>query len=231
VSSLAAILPAAGLSTRFGRRRNKLLEDLGGQSVICRSIEAFASRDDCGLIVVATGFSPQDVPCLGQKRVTLCPGGTCRAESVQRALECVPETIEWVAVHDAARPLVSQELIDRVLGAAQRSGAAGPAQPVHLTIKESDTRLPSTTCRTLPRGRLWAMQTPQIMRRADLMTAFEKCPIPLSEVTDDLQLMELAGFPICLIPGEDDNIKITTPMDLAIARTIFTGRQTTPDLS
>ena len=129
----------------------------------------------------------------------------------------VPVEIEWVAVHDAARPLVSQELIDRTLAAAVEHGAAVPALPVHLTIKQATGPLPARVERTIPRQTLWAMQTPQIMRRAALLEAFEKCPLPLDQVTDDVQLIELAGGAVWLVEGEERNLKITTASDLKIA--------------
>src|SRR5207244_1382072 len=122
-----------------------------------------------------------------------------------------------VAVHDAARPLVDQELIDRTLAAAVEHGAAGPALPVSLTIKEAAGPLPAAVQRTIPRLHLWAMQTPQIMRRNDLIDAFEKCPLPLDQITDDLHLLELAGIQPWLVTGDERNLKITTAADLQLA--------------
>src|SRR5690606_37778407 len=105
-------------------------------------------------------------------RRTFCPGGPSRAHSVLSALEQVPADVQWVAVHDAARPLVSQALIDRTLMAAIEHGAAVPALPVALTIKRATGPLPAPVQATVPRHELWAMQTPQIMRRSDLLEAF-----------------------------------------------------------
>src|SRR5438874_1748671 len=129
----------------------------------------------------------------------------------------VPPEIEWIAVHDAARPLVSPGLIDRTLAAAVEHGAAVPALPVHLTIKQATGPLPARVQRTLPRQTLWAMQTPQFMRRAALLDAFEKCPLPLDQVTDDVQLIELAGGEVWLVEGDERNLKITTSADLHLA--------------
>jgi 2-C-methyl-D-erythritol 4-phosphate cytidylyltransferase len=136
---------------------------------------------------------------------------------VLNALREIPDEIEWVAVHDAARPLVSQELIDRTLAAAVEHGAAVPALAVHLTIKQAQGPLPARVQRTVPRQTLWAMQTPQIMRRGALLEAFARCPIPLEQVTDDVQLIELAGGEVWLVEGEERNLKITTAMDLRVA--------------
>ncbi len=133
----------------------------------------------------------------------------------------MPESIEWVAIHDAARPLVSAALITRTLEAAVRHGAAVPALPVTLTVKQADGPLPARVQRTLPRATLWAMQTPQVMRRRDLLAAFAACPIPLDQVTDDVQVLELNGQDVWLVDGEERNLKITTAIDLHIAETIL----------
>jgi len=219
---LAVILPAAGVSARFGAERDKLLEPLNDLAVIGHSTEAFLARSDVAEVIIPTrrpDLLAPEVP--RDSRIKMCPGGACRAESVRSGLEKIPDSIEWIAVHDAARPLVSQELIDRVLAAALEHGAAVPALPVTLTIKEAAGTLPAPVRRTVPRHELWAMQTPQIMRRADLVEAFARCPVPLHEVTDDVQLLELIGREIWLIPGDEQNIKITTPIDLLVARALM----------
>ena len=127
----------------------------------------------------------------------------------------------WVAVHDAARPLVSSDVIDRTLSAAVAHGAAAAALPVHLTIKQASGSLPAKVDRTVPRQNLWAMQTPQIGRREDFLKCFAACPIPLADVTDDMQLLELCGLPVWLVEGEERNLKITTPIDLQIAESLL----------
>jgi 2-C-methyl-D-erythritol 4-phosphate cytidylyltransferase len=213
----AVILPAAGRSTRFGR--DKLLEPLAGVPVFRRSIDAFAHRGDIARIVVATD-NPHLPPLTRDAAVTYCPGGQTRAHSVLSALRSIGDDIDWVSIHDAARPLVSQELIDRTLAAAADHGAAAPALPVQLTLKQAGP-LPARVERTIPRQNLWAMQTPQIARRSDLLDAFERCPLPLDQITDDLQLLELTGHDVWLIEGEQRNIKITTPLDLRLAEVLL----------
>jgi 2-C-methyl-D-erythritol 4-phosphate cytidylyltransferase len=210
----AAILPAAGSSTRFGANRNKLFEMLDGRTVLQRSVDAFLNRSDVAAVVIPT----RGDLAVGGDKIIRCDGGACRAESVLAGLRAVPPEIEWVAVHDAARPLVSQQLIDRTLAAAFEHGAAVPAMAVHLTIKQATGPLPAKVEKTLPRQALWAMQTPQIMRRAALLDAYERCPIPLDQITDDVQLIELAGGEVWLVPGEEMNLKITTSADLQIAQ-------------
>lgn len=221
MQSLAVILPAAGQSTRFGGPRNKLLENLGGKTVLRRSIEAFLAVDQVRRIVIATSSEAMvdEVALISDGRVRMCAGGASRAESVRNGVgELVDEGgLEWVGVHDAARPLVSRELIERTLSAAMEHGAAAPALAVSLTIKEATGPLPARIQRTVPRQNLWAMQTPQIMRLVDLQGAFARCPIPLEAVTDDVQLLELDGKEAWLVPGEERNIKLTTRGDLELA--------------
>jgi 2-C-methyl-D-erythritol 4-phosphate cytidylyltransferase len=217
----AVILPAAGQSTRFGR--DKLQEKLNGHTVLELSMRAFAQRDDVSQIVLATSKAAQSEAPGGissDPRIKCCLGGSSRAQTVLNALRAVDETIVWVAVHDAARPLVSQDLINRTLEAALQHGAAVPAMPVHLTIKQASGPLPARVTKTIPRKELWAMQTPQIARRAALLEAFERCPIPLEQITDDMQLLELAGHEVWLVQGEERNLKITTPIDLDLARVL-----------
>ncbi len=222
------IIPAGGRGRRFGG--DKLAAVLSGASVLARAIGAFVAADNGwpGTIVIA-GISVVDVDGYTGLRevlancadVRFCAGGDCRGQTVKNALAEVPPEIEWVAIHDAARPLVSVALIHRVLAAAYEHGAAAPALPVTLTIKQASGPLPSAVGRTVPRDGLFAMQTPQIMRRADLAAGIERCFLPLDQVTDDAQLLELAGMPVRLVPGEERNVKITTPLDLALAELIL----------
>jgi 2-C-methyl-D-erythritol 4-phosphate cytidylyltransferase len=229
---LVVILPAAGRSMRFGPGRDKLLEMLEGRAVIARAVGAFLSRSDVGQVLLPTNQRERIEPVLRDEsgqidpRVTFCAGGPSRAESVLIALRLVPDRFEWVAVHDAARPLVSDHLIDRTFAAARQYGAAVPSLPVTLTVKQAHGPLPSRVERTIPRHTLWAMQTPQIMRRADLLAAYESCPLPLGEVTDDTQLLELAGRDVWLVEGEERNLKITTAADIRLAEMWLTA--TTP---
>jgi 2-C-methyl-D-erythritol 4-phosphate cytidylyltransferase len=223
----AVILPAAGRSVRYGGATSKLLQDLAGRPVLAWTLAAFAQREDVAQIVVATS-DPAVAEACGKsldgaalKKLLVVAGGSCRADSVRLAALASSESIEWVAVHDAARPLVSQGLIDRVFRAALEYGAAAAAMAVDLTIKQATGPLPAQVRQTLPRHELWAMQTPQVMRRGDLIEAFEKCPVPLDQVTDDVQLLELIGKVVWLVEGEKRNLKITTVMDLRIAEAIL----------
>ncbi len=217
MEKLAVILPAAGMSSRFGGKRNKLEEMLGGETVLRRSVLAFINRSDVAEVIIAAADVQRTRALVADARVKICAGGANRAESVRAALAEVSSEIEWVAVHDAARPLVSAELIERVFAEAQRHGAAAPALPVGLTIKQAHGPLPAKVLRTVPRDELWAMQTPQVMRKKDLLEAYVKCKIPLAQVTDDIQLLEMLGREVYLVAGEERNLKITTRADLVLA--------------
>src|SRR4051794_10845006 len=152
---LAVILPAAGASTRYGDR-NKLLERIGSTTVLENSIWSLANYEFTTEIFIATG-SPEVIALIKRlppdlaKQVRLCSAGETRAHSVRNALNEVASRYDWVAVHDAARPVVSQELIDRTFRAARQHGAAAPALPVALTIKQATGPLPAKVMRTVPR--------------------------------------------------------------------------------
>lgn len=231
MQSFGVILPAAGRSVRFGGGRGKLLELLAGEPVLRHSVQAFLVRKDVAAVVLAT--SSDDVslltealgPMANDPRLRFCRGGESRAHSVRNALLCVGPEIHWVAVHDAARPLVSQEVIDRAFSVAMEKGAAVPALPVALTIKQATGPLPARVQQTVPRHTLWAMQTPQVMRRADLLAAYESCPLPLEQITDDAQLLELCGKEVWLVDGDECNLKITTKTDLLLAEMILAERR------
>ena len=221
--SVGVIITAGGSSTRFGT--NKLAERLGDRSVLFRSVAAFAQHPRISDVVVAVPATP-DAALAGVideiRASSLAPrvrfvaaAGASRAHTVATALREL--RTDFAAVHDGARPLVSAELIDRVLAAAAEHGAAAPAMPVTSTIKLAGTSLPSAVERTVPRNTLWAMQTPQVMRREVLLDAFARCPIPLERVTDDAQLLELIGVRVMLVAGEERNLKLTTRLDLELA--------------
>jgi 2-C-methyl-D-erythritol 4-phosphate cytidylyltransferase len=218
MAKFALLLPAAGKSTRFGGPRNKVLEFLGNSRVISHAMAPFLAHSDLSKVIIACA-DPADLRSMlpPNDRIEFCHGGASRAHSVLEALRRVPNDVEWVAVHDAARPLISPALVDQTLQAARQFGAAVPALAVTLTIKQATAPLPARVERTIPRQSLWAMQTPQIMRRTDLLEAFANCPLPLDQITDDVQLLELIDKPVHLIAGEERNLKVTTAVDLIIS--------------
>ena len=221
------ILPAAGSGTRFGG--DKLAADLAGRSVLARTAGLFLGRADVAGVTVATadGRRPDHLPA--HDKLATCRGGTCRADTVAAALRSLPESAEWVAVHDAARPLASQELISRCFAAAVQFGAGVPCVRPSGTVKQAahEDDPPLLVMRTLPRRFLWVAQTPQCARRADLLRAIETCPEPPERVTDDALLLELAGRRVTIVQGDPANLKITTPLDLDLA-TLWLARNPTP---
>lgn len=213
-ADIAVILPAGGTASRFGS--DKLLALLHGKPVLRRSAERFVRADVCA-IIVATSSAAHRAALDDLNGVRFADAGTCRAQSVRNALALVPAEARWVAVHDAARPLVSDALIDRAFAMAREHGSAVPALPVKLTIKQATGPLPARVERTLPRSTLWEMQTPQVVSAEALRRAYDTIAHPLDTITDDAQLLELIGEPVMLIDGDERNLKLTTPQDLALA--------------
>jgi len=223
MSSFAVILPAAGSSQRFGSRDKKPFVDLGGRAVWIRSLEAFVTRDDVvqALVVVAESdleeFRERFQASLPFLDVEVVVGGETRMESVGNALAQVRPEIEFVAVHDAARPLVAGKWIDDVFSAAIKHGAAIPAVRVASTLKREGEE--ATIAGTVAREGLWAAQTPQVIRRELLVEAYAHCDDLAA--TDEAQLVEHLGHPVKLVSGSPMNIKITTREDLDMARSLL----------
>lgn len=220
MAKFAVILPAAGKSSRFSlQKRKKTFVELKGRAVWLRAVEHFANRDDVIQTIVV--LAPEDVeffkekfaPNLAFMNVELATGGAERADSVRNALARVRPEADFVAVHDAARPLLVQEWIDRVFRAAEQSGAAILATPVTSTLKRS--RPDGTIDETVSRERLWAAQTPQVFRRQLLLDAYAKQGA--LNPTDEAQLVERFGHPVTLVEGSQLNFKITTHDDFRLA--------------
>jgi 2-C-methyl-D-erythritol 4-phosphate cytidylyltransferase len=220
MAKFAVILPAAGKSTRFNlQKRKKTFVDLRGRAVWLRSAEHFANRDDVVQTIVVV--SPEDLdwfkekfaPNLAFMNVEIVTGGSERADSVKNGLARVRPEADFVAVHDAARPLLVAELIDRVFEAAERTGGALLATPVTSTLKRA--RADKTIEATVSREGLWAAQTPQVFRRDWLLEAYAQQGD--LQPTDEAQLMEQAGRPVTLVEGSSLNIKITTNADFRLA--------------
>ena len=219
-TEISAVLVAAGASTRMGF--DKLSVDLGGETVLHRSIRAFAQCPQVDEIVLVAGknrafVEAQAADC--KKPVQIVTGGATRAESAKNGVLAARGTL--VAVHDAARPFVSAAVIEAVLDAAKQCGAAAPAVPVKDTIKQAvrgDGKTVPAGCRvenTPDRSTLYAVQTPQCFDRAQYLAALEELDAEKARlVTDDCSLFELTGLPVQLTQGDYANRKITTREDL-----------------
>lgn len=226
--SCAALVAAAGNSSRMGGV-NKLLEPLDGIPVLVRTLMALQSAQRVDEIVVAT--REEELVEVSQLcrtyGITKCTkvirGGESRAQSVLlAALEAAPDT-ELLAVQDGARPLVTPELVDRVIAAAARCGAAAPAVPVKDTIKQ--IRDGGAVERTVERESLRAVQTPQVFQGSLLKAALQSAVEKGIAITDDCGAVELLGKVVFLVDGEEENLKITTPVDMILAEALLRARE------
>ena len=224
----AALVAAAGSSSRMGGI-NKLLEPLDGIPVLVRTLTALERAQRVDSIVIAT--REEDLITVSQlcktygiaKCKKVIRGGEDREHSVLlAALEAEPDT-ELLAVQDGARPLVSPALIDRVIEAAQRCGAAAPAIPVKDTIKT--IREDEAVEETLERSRLRAVQTPQVFEASLLKAALQAALDEGAVLTDDCSAVERLGKVVYLIEGEETNLKITTPTDLILAEALLAAEE------
>lgn len=215
----AVILPAAGKSRRFkDPHYRKPYAPLDHRAVWLHSAEKFLNRDDVGqlILVVASedreAFFAKFAPNVAILGIDVVLGGETRVQSVRRALEKVKPELEWVAVHDAARPCLADEWIDRVFAAAQQSGAALLALPVHGTLKRV---VRGQIAETIARRDVWEAQTPQVFRRQLLVEAYGQAGA--EDATDDAQLVERLGHAVRVVEGSPLNLKITTKGDLRLA--------------
>nr|WP_326164817.1 2-C-methyl-D-erythritol 4-phosphate cytidylyltransferase [uncultured Oscillibacter sp.] len=223
-----ALVAAAGSSSRMGGV-DKLLQPLDGVPVLARTLTALQLAAGVDEIVIAA--REEDILEFSQlcrtygisKCSKVVRGGESRAHSVLlAALEASPEA-ELLAVQDGARPLVTPELIDRVITAAARCSAAVPAVPVKDTVKLS--RQDGAVEETLERERLRAAQTPQVFEASLLKAALQSALEQGAPVTDDASAVERLGKTVFLVDGGEENLKITTPLDLAVAEAILQGRE------
>ena len=216
----AAIIVAAGESRRMGDL-DKMKAPLGGKPLLYRSLAAFQKCRAIDRIVLVVNeknleWSRQLVADEGFAKVSdVCPGGERRQDSVTAGLEKL-DNCDWVLIHDGARPLVTVDLIERGLEAAQRTGATVAAVSVTDTIKAAgDDRI---VRQTLPRQNLWAVQTPQVFSIEIIKKAYQRAN---DDVTDDASLVEQSGGEVTLYLGSYDNIKVTTPDDLILAEALL----------
>lgn len=213
-----ALIVAAGLGERLRAGRPKALVELGGRPLVQWSVEVLASVAAIERIVVAL---PAGVEAPAGTVGVL--GGAVRSESVGRALAAAG-TGDPVLVHDAARPLLTVQLVHDTLAAVGHEGvdAAIAAAPVTDTVKRIDSE--NVVIQTLDRAGLWAVQTPQVFRRGALERALDVPDDVLAQATDDAWLVERAGGRVVIVSAPQENLKITTPLDLALAE-MLVGRR------
>jgi len=209
MSKAFAVIAAGGNSVRFGG--NKLLAPLAGKPVILRTLDAFKKASGiCEIIIVAKRESFAEIAALCEG-VTVITGGNSRGESVLNGINAINAADGIVAVHDAARPLVKPELIDRVIAAAAEYGAAVAAVKIRDTVKEVNDGFIAAT---YDREKLYAAQTPQAFD----LRLYREAAAKGVDVTDDSTLFERIGVKVKIIGGDYGNIKITSPEDLAVAK-------------
>lgn len=211
----AAVVVAAGQGRRLPGPVPKPFLLLGGRTVVEHALRAFEDCQWIGPVVVVLPAAHLDIwggdrPA---KVVATVAGGADRRASVAAGLAALPAA-EWVVVHDGVRPFVTAALIERVLAAAERVGAATAAVPVTDSLKEVEGDL---VRRSVSRRGLVAIQTPQAFRTALLRAAHAGVPADAA-ITDDAELVERLGAPVAVVQGDPANVKITTPADLAAAR-------------
>ena len=224
-NTFALIVAAAGKSSRFTRRGafdpsvKKVFAHLGGKPIWLRSVEKFLNRDDVTQVIVVV--APNDIGWfrkyymseINRLLLLVVAGGEERVDSVRNGLIAVSQRVGYVAVHDAARPCVTEQEIAAVFSAAKKHGAALLAAPLVGTIKKVVDRQVEAT---VPRENLWEAQTPQVFRRDLIFEAYQQ---KITDApTDDVQLVERLGKPVHVVPSDSGNIKITTQSDLVLAR-------------
>ena len=221
LKSCGAVIVAAGSATRMGGI-DKVMANLGGEPMIARTVRAFQNCDAITSIVIVTRedlIRPISDLCRDMKKVAaVVAGGSSRQESVHLGLNALPKGMKLAAVHDGARPLISWQVIDRVVRAANTYGAAAPAIPVKDTIKVVSGGLVKETP---DRATLQAVQTPQVFDFDLLRGALKKAETDGASVTDDCSAVERTGMKIKIVEGDERNLKVTTPMDLKIAELLL----------
>jgi 2-C-methyl-D-erythritol 4-phosphate cytidylyltransferase len=226
---LGLVLAAAGSSTRFGPGTTKVLRPLAGKPLLLWSLDAF--RDALPGLAVVVALRPADRPeveALGRahaalRDVVLVDGGATRQESVARGVAALPDALEAILVHDAARPLVSPALVRAVAEAAAREGAAAPALPLTSSVHRADAR--GRLVESLDRGPLRVVQTPQGARADVLRRAIAAARAAGTEATDEVGLLIAAGTPVVAVQGDPENVKVTGPEDLAWAEDLVRRRR------
>lgn len=225
----AAVIVAAGSSNRMGGQ-DKLLAKLDGKSVLSRTLEAFeicTMVDEIVVVTRADRLEEIGAVCALYKKVRIVvPGGETRTDSVMAGIAAVSKNMSLVAVHDGARPLVTQQVICAAIEKAAKFGAAAPAIAVKDTIK---VKRGNAVDYTPERSMLCAIQTPQVFDCDLLRGALQNAKNKNIAVTDDCSAVEALGMTVFVTEGSEENIKITTPLDLDLAVAILNRRDADAD--
>ncbi len=226
-SMLSAIIVAGGTSQRMGL--DKLFAVVAGESVIAHAIRAFDRAPSVSeIIVVAREDRHDEIQKIGRdvgfkKLRSIVPGGQRRQDSVRAGLDAIDAKAEYVGVHDAARPLITPEQIERAFEQCRVYGAAALAQPVNNTLKRADADL--LVIDSVDRHQLYAMETPQIFERKLIEEAYRAVYAQNISVTDEVSAVERLKHKVVLVLNDDFNFKITYPRDLPLAELVLKQRQ------
>ncbi len=216
-----AVIVAAGNASRMGGI-DKVMAELRGEPMIVHTVREFQNCDAISEIVIVTRedlILPITALCKNMPKVTaVVVGGKSRQESVHLGLNALSDKVKLAAVQDGARPLITWQVIDRVVRAANTYGAAAPAIPVKDTIKVVEGRVVKSTP---DRATLFAVQTPQVFDFDLLRGALKKAELDHAQVTDDCSAVERLGMVVKIVEGDERNIKVTTPLDLKLAEMLM----------
>lgn len=220
---VGVVIVAAGSGSRVGGQELKQFRWVYGKPMLLHSVQTFQARPDVAMVVVVLPreHAADPPPWLFQSdldRLLVAAGGRERAESVYNGLEDLPEDVEYVLIHDAARPLATEAMVERVLAEARRGHGAVAALPVVDTLKEVDEE--GRIVRTVERARLWRAQTPQGFPRAMIERAHGEARRAGLAATDDAALCERLGLPVRVVRGSERAMKVTEEADFLRAEAL-----------
>lgn len=221
--NVGVVIVAGGSGTRVGGAELKQFRWVAGKPMVLHSLQTFQLRPDVALVVVVLprDYAADPPPWLFQcdiDRMLVSQGGRDRMQSVYNGLEDMPENVETVVIHDAARPLASATVIDRVIREARNGHGAIAALPVVDTLKQVDAD--GRIVRTVDRTNLWRAQTPQAFPRAMIDEIHTRARRDKLSATDDAALCEHYGFPVVVVRGSERGMKVTDAGDFAIAESL-----------
>lgn len=223
---ISVILLAGGTGNRMKSEVPKQYLTLVDKPIVLHSLDLFLEMDAVKEIIIVCNPAYEPLfNCLYHSKIKFALPGNRRQDSLFNGFQLINNSCDLVCIHDAARPLITQSLINRVISMAAQYGAATVGMPLKFTVKEVDSD--NLVKNTPDRNRIWEIQTPQVIRPALLKKGFEIANQKELTVTDDVSLVELTGHPVKVIEGSHFNIKITTPEDLKIAESLKQGLNST----
>ncbi len=229
MSKTYAVIPAAGRGLRMGKDRPKQFLEVSGKPLLAHTLDTLSRAAFLSgiLLVVPADFMEaagemveRDVRA--QMPIRVIEGGAERRDSVYNALMVLPPDCEWVLVHDGVRPFASQAMIEAAWMGARETGASIAALPSTDTVKQVER---DRVVDTLPREKIWLVQTPQVFRKDVILRAYREARMDGRLVTDDSSLVERLGIEVAVVKGEPTNIKVTTPADLVWAEWYLRKRE------